>query len=603
MGMFDKVTKARDCWIAKSFPTTDELIRRVWHLSRRHRVVKRQFDKIKFADWLKEPSHSAIPDDGCRPPAPASLRSTRGIVLGFRLGASPWLRRVVFPILFAIALAGTIELAIDLRFHPDFWQRSTHLLYDPYRGEPFDRSELVTRLRNVEDSEPDIISVGDSSGLFSLQPTIINRYLDGWKYVDLNTGGTHAYDGYYAIAEYMLRRSHHIKYVVLYVFPVYLPQPCVFAGADLGPILMGDLVSLKAALLPPSAFLSPYLKLWLFQGRHFHRSDPFGGSEPDLQLPATVAAAQGWLPEYDGRLDFTGRQLSFCSDKRPGLLPWLGLAERSSTVAYLKGFDRMVRSYRARLVIAFAPLPTGSIIPNDFNRTTGDRALARFQRERPDVKFLFPFLTFWGPEKFGYFNHVSREYTFLPSERLAEGLARLIRHPETIPPYATEAPDRGAPYPRNPVTPTGPPDPKLLDAALALFRYTTTTDDAAWQLVSSRVQRLLQADPAFSDMMADAKARAAALAQRGITIGMDMSQLQATPVTISDPAFCDSRPDVQWVQIEGSMIFTYNSPTFDARTPSSWVVVEMPTIVEDGIRKFDGYCPEPSMATVKLTTP
>ena len=521
----------------------------------------------------------------------------------FRLATSPWLRRVLLPVLFAGALAGAIELAIDARFHPVFWQRSTHLLYDPYRGEPFDRSELAIRLSNVEDSEPDIISVGDSSGFFSLQPTIINRYLDGLKYVDLNTGGTHAYDGYYAIAEYMLQRSHHIKYVVLYTFPLYLPQPCVFAGADLGPILKSDLVSLKAALLPPSAFLSPYLKLWLFQGRHFHRSDPFGGSEPEMQLPATVAAAQGWLPEYDGRIDVTGKQLSFCSDKRSGLLPWLGSAEQSSTVAYLEDFDHMVRSYGARLVIAFAPLPTDSIISNDPNFPAADRALARFQRERPEVKFLFPLLTFWGPEKFGYFNHVSREYTFLPSERLAEGLARLIHHPETIPPYAAVGPDKGASYPRKPVTPTGPPDPKLLDAALALFRYTTTTDDADWQLVSSRVQHLLQADPAFNDMMTDVKTRTASLAKGGIKIGMDMSQLRATPVTINEPAFCDRRPDIQWVQIEGSMIFTYNSPTFNARTPSSWIVVEMPTIVEDGVRKFDGYCPEPSMGTVKLTTP
>jgi hypothetical protein len=523
--------------------------------------------------------------------------------LRVQLRTSAWFRRVLLPILFALSVGGAIELAIELRFHPGFWQRSTHLLYDPYRGEPFDRSELVTRLRNVENSEPDIISVGDSSGFFSLQPAIINRYLDGWKYVDLNTGGTHAYDGYYAIAEYMLRRSHHIKYVVLYIFPLYLPQPCFFAGADLGRILMGDLLSFKAALLPPSAFLSPYLKLWLFQGRHFHRSDPFGGSEPDLQLPATVAAAQGWLPEYDGRIDVTGKQLSFCSDKRPGLLPRLGLAEQSSTVAYLEDFDRMVRSYGARLVIAFAPLPTESIIPKDPNFPAADGALARFQRERPDVKFLFPLLMFWGPEKFGYFNHVSREYTFLPSERLAEGLGRLIRHPETIPPYATEAPDRGAPYPRKPVTPTGAADPKLLDAALALFRYATTTDDADWQLVSSRVQHLLQADPAFNDMMTDVKTRMVSLAKQGITIGMDMSQLEATPVTVSDPSFCDTRPGVEWVQIKGSMIFTYSSPTFNARTPVSWIVVLMPTIVEDGVRKFDGYCPEPSMATAKNAAP
>ena len=153
----------------------------------------------------------------------------------------------------------------------------------------------------MEDIEPDIISVGDSSGFFSLQPAIINRYLGGWKYVDLNTGANHAYDGYYAIAEYMLRRSHHIKYVVLYTFPQLLPQQAIFNVGDLGPILKRDLVSIKASLLPPSTFLAPYAKFLIFEGRHFHRSDPLGNTSVLLQLTDTVDAAEGWLPEFDVR--------------------------------------------------------------------------------------------------------------------------------------------------------------------------------------------------------------------------------------------------------------------------------------------------------------
>jgi hypothetical protein len=514
--------------------------------------------------------------------------------------SSLWLRRVIFPVLFAIALAGSIELAIELRFHPGYWQRSTYLMYDPFRSEQFDRAELAIRLGNVQDSDPDIISVGDSSGFFSLQPTIVNRYLHGWKYVDLNTGANHAYDGYYAIAKYMLERSHHIKYVVLYTFPQLLPQPAVFAVADLGPILMGDLVSIKAELLPPSAFLTPYLKFRIFEGRRFHRGDPLGSTVPLLQLTDTVGAAEGWLPEFDIRYDRIGGQSGFYPDGRPGLLPRLGLAERSSTVSYLEDFERMVRSYGARLVIAFAPLPGRFLDPNDPNVVIADQALARFQRERPGVKFLFPLLTPWGPEKFGMFNHISREYTFLASRRLGEGLARLTNQSDTIPPYVARVPEKRPPYPAISVTPTGPPDPKLLDGALAYFRYTTTTLDTDWQLVSTRAQQALQADPAFDDMMADAKARAASLGAGGVKFGVDMSQLRATPVAVSGLPFCDPRPEVQWVQIEGSAIFTYDSPGPAPREPVNWPHnsnILIPTIVEDGVPKFDGYCPEPSMAS------
>lgn len=518
--------------------------------------------------------------------------------------SSPWVRRAILPIAFALALAGAIELTIELLFHPSFWERTTYLMHDPYRGELFDRDELAIRLSNVEDSEPDIISVGDSAGFFSLQPTIINRYLGGWKYVDLNTGGNHAYDGYYAITEYMLRRSHHVKYVVLYIFPELLPQRKVFSVSGLGTILKSDLISLKAALLPPSTFLSPYLKFLLFEGRQFHRGDPLGNTVPLDQLTSTVTAAEGWLPEFDVRYDRIGGHGSFYQDRRPGLLAALGLVEPSSIVAYLEYFDRMVRSHGAQLAIAFAPMPARFLDPYDPNVVIADRALARFQREQPDVKFLFPLLTPWGPEKFGMFNHISREYTFLSSERLAEGLARLIQRPDTIAPYIAQVPEHRLAYPAMTVTPTGPPNPKLLDAALAYYRYTTLTDPADWQLVSSRVQKALEADPAFVDMMTDAKSRTEMLAGRNIRIGLDMSQLHATPVAVNGVPFCDPRPDVEWVQIDGAMIFTFDSPVEAPREPVAWPHnsgILIPTIVEDGVRKFDGYCPEPSMAAVKLT--
>lgn len=280
------------------------------------------------------------------------------------------------------------------------------------------------------------------------------------------------------------------------------------------------------------------------------------------------------------------------------MLPRLGLAEPSSIVENLSEFDRMVRSYGANLVVAFAPLPARFLDPNDANAVIADRALARFQVEHPDVKFLFPLLTPWGPEKFGMFNHISREYTFLSSRRLGEGLSLLIRHADAIPPYVAQVPAKRPPYPAVSITPTGPEDPKLLESALALFRYTTTTEDADWRLVSSRAQRALQDDAAFDDMMTDAKTRAESLAKRHIRLGVDMSQLHATPVAVSGLPFCDPRPDLQWVQVSGSVIFTYDSPSAAPREPVAWpkdADILFATTIEDGVRKFDGYCPEPSL--------
>src|SRR5205823_4346972 len=134
-----------------------------------------------------------------------------------------FITHLIAPIAFGLCFVALVELGIHLKYHPTFWEKTTWLLHDPYRGEHFDRVIVAEKLSNLLDLDADIISVGDSSGFFSLQPTIVNRYLHGLKYVNLSTGANQAYDGYRAIAEFALRRSPNIKYVVLYIFPLLVP--------------------------------------------------------------------------------------------------------------------------------------------------------------------------------------------------------------------------------------------------------------------------------------------------------------------------------------------------------------------------------------------
>jgi hypothetical protein len=506
-------------------------------------------------------------------------------------------RGLILPVMCAIVMAGAVELAIGIGYHPTFWQKSTWLMHDPYRGEIFDRTELYERLSHVEDSEPDIISVGDSSGFFSLQSKIVNRYTYGQKYISLNTGANQAYSGYQAIVEYMLRRSSHLKYVVLYVVPQLLPQETVIAVADLGPIVEDSLTSLKSRITPPSTFLAPYAKFALFENRRFHVGDPLSNHMPSLQLWSIVDDSLGWLPEFDIRYDRVDARRSFYSDARSGWYNQLGLTEPSAIIANLNGFYQMVHSYGAQLVIAFAPMPARALFPNDPNIPIAEEAFARLQRLHPDIKFLFPLITRWGTEKFGGYNHVSREYTFLSSERLGKALGRLLREPASIPPFVLQFKDAG-PYPAITTIPLGPPDATLLAPALAFYLYTSTADPSYQQLIAKPVQDRLSEDPAYRYMMADASARNASLTERNIKIGFDLSELRATPVQVTGLQSCDSRSGVEWVQIDGNMIFTYASPQANAREPVRWPHsshILIPTIVEDGVRKFDGYCPEPSL--------
>jgi hypothetical protein len=521
------------------------------------------------------------------------LRSKKGAG-----GRSALLNRLLLPIVAFVALIAAIETLLWMRFNPNLVERSGWLLHDPYKGEPFDRVEVREKLRNLEDSEPDIISVGDSSGFFSIQPTIVNRYTHGLKYVNLSTGANHAYDGYRAMAEYILQRSHHIKYVVLYVYPGLLPADGVIAAADLGSILFNNLISIRSFAAPPSAAFSPYAKTEFFEHRAHHASDPLTNHAGALQFISTARQTLGWLPEFDIRFSRLTGKIGFYPDERQAWYYQLGLTERSSINAIFSDFKSMVSSYGAQLVIAFAPFPRSALLPVDPNITKAEEQLARFQQNNPDVKFLFPLVTTFGSEKFGMYNHISREYTFLSSERIGRALGRLIEDPDSIPPYTAQF--KGERSPKVSYRGNGAADARNLGVALAFYLYANTADRKYWDLLSKRVRDELEQDQAFGYMMEDAKARIADLKARGIDLTYDISRLTAKPVEMTGMVHCDSRDDIQWYQISGVMDFGYSSSVAKSTEPVSWPEsseIFIPTVFEDGMRKFDGFCSEPSLST------
>ena len=66
-------------------------------------------------------------------------------------------------------------------------------------------------------NDPDVIQIGDSSGFHAIVPRIVDQYLGGLKYENLSCCANTGFDGYYTIAEFMLRNTPSIKAVVLYM--------------------------------------------------------------------------------------------------------------------------------------------------------------------------------------------------------------------------------------------------------------------------------------------------------------------------------------------------------------------------------------------------
>ena len=106
------------------------------------------------------------------------------------------------------------------------------------------------------------------------------------KFLSISTGANHAYIGYQGLAEYMLRHSKKIKYVVLYL---YLQSCCPKKGLSKrpisGPIVYDDFDGPRSYLTPPSALLSPYGKFALFELRGaYHVDEPLSRQMPSLQI-------------------------------------------------------------------------------------------------------------------------------------------------------------------------------------------------------------------------------------------------------------------------------------------------------------------------------
>jgi hypothetical protein len=510
----------------------------------------------------------------------------KSVVWGIRNQVFALVTSVIFLI---VAIEGAIELA----FKPTFWQKTTWFLHDPYRIETLDRLFTYLKLDRLVDSNPDIISVGDSSGFHSLQSNVVNRYTRGLKYVNFNLGMNQAFDGHMATAEYMLQRANTIKYVVLYMFPFWLPEDEALTITANGRTLRDILVSTRSYVTPPSAGLSADAKYWAFEGRAY--LGPSFDHKAFFEMKDTVRQDLGWLPEHDSRHDRISHRFPDGPDRRLWYkrLPFM---EPSLFNATLSDFNRMVRGYGAKFVVAFNPLPARVVVPGDANAAARDRNLERFQAEHPEVVFLFPLVTTFGNEKFAAMNHISRDYSFVSSRRFGMALGRMIADPGSVPKYAASfnAPEA---HPDITWTATGAAEQEMLDAAMAFFLYTATADDSYKSRISRRVLDLLARDRAFAFMMEDTRERISLLAKNHTKLDYDASQLTGTPIQVSGMTHCNRGATIQWVHVAGTMNFVYRSPEKELKAPINWPATShifIPTVVEDGVRKFDGYCPEPS---------
>jgi len=206
-------------------------------------------------------------------------------------------------LLAALATIVAVELGYSVVDASSPVERSNYLNWNFNSDELFHKVVIYEKLRNAVRSKPDIIQVGDSSGFHGIKPRIVDQYLGGLKYENLSCCANTGFDGYYSIADFMLRNATEIKAVVLYMSLNNPPRD--LAGAESATVGGADRIrnafgALAPFTSPPTLSARPDLVSALYTLGHTVNLlgvTPSGTMWPEFTN--FLRTERGWWPEHD----------------------------------------------------------------------------------------------------------------------------------------------------------------------------------------------------------------------------------------------------------------------------------------------------------------
>jgi hypothetical protein len=182
-------------------------------------------------------------------------------------------------------------------------ERSNYLNWNFNSMELFHKVLIYEKLSNAVRDQPDVIQIGDSAGLHAIVPRIVDRYLGGLKYENISCCANTGFDGYYTIAEYMLRHVPTIKAVVLYITLNNTPRDPDLTTSDIiggEDRLRGAFGSLATLTTPGTLSLRHDVLERVYNlGGTFNQSAlvPFGDLWPEFVQ--SIRKERGWRAEGD----------------------------------------------------------------------------------------------------------------------------------------------------------------------------------------------------------------------------------------------------------------------------------------------------------------
>jgi len=367
-----------------------------------------------------------------------------------------------------------IELAISWWAPRPEAIRNNFLAYDFAKPELVQRAFVAAKVRQFDDSKPDFLQVGDSSGLHAVQSPIVESYLGGRSYLNMSIATNLGYWGYYALAEHFMARSGSVKVLVLYFTPAGgSPRKDLLDASDL---MAGDLNREFASPFHrlfhvPSLGLRRQITDWVYymDGTLNQVGRPLIDNYGYLMLRDIIAASGGWARETDipddhidglfqmarrisptlARLDDDALVRHYRDSAGVFGVPSTFDAATFSYRTYLEiVLDRylaLARRYRAKLVIATNPIPDSfrkKLYQQVFDPAGISRAVRAYAQRNPDVYVLD--IDYWPDDEFSVFSHVGTPYEVESSRRVGQFLAGIAR---TLPAPTSSRPEYRAPDP------------------------------------------------------------------------------------------------------------------------------------------------------------
>jgi hypothetical protein len=264
------------------------------------------------------------------------------------------------PIIVALAVIAALEAGVTAARRPDDVERSNFLTLGYLRPE-LHRLIVYEKLRAFGWSSPDVVQVGDSTGLYGVNSDLVTSHLGGLRYVNMSCCAHMGFDGYHAVVHFMLRHNPSIKAIVFYInaFNFFSTDT---DGSFAEPI-QDSFDSLRSYAMPPSLALRQEIIKAIYGPSRTSSANP----EVEHKL-GFIQHHNGWLTEDDIRL--SGKALDDYWRMQCG--PTRSIVWNDNDSNYSRDllgrrewrlFDKIARlaaltaEYNAKLILMLQPLP------------------------------------------------------------------------------------------------------------------------------------------------------------------------------------------------------------------------------------------------------